>query len=554
MASVDLYRKPLRTSVYRLSAFICHTPKTFVTDTDRNCQIVTSESQLFEEFGNPYICPKKYTDLILAHKMIVQGLPVCISSVNDVKCYDDGFLTSYNGYTELIIKSKNSSDEFYNFARLKMKSEVKFCQPYFYCDTDGNTLNIHLQTYLLDRSLLPHNYVQNTLYRSTLVDQVDLSFNTLSSTDQSIINAFSNYGIELKIEYLTTNKNVMYILKSYKEFTPTPKELSPEGMDPTYSLDPYAIDLHDQLYAYDFDNITALHTYTEAADKLVALQTPPYFITVCKAMQSFERYSADNKLLYTDITNAPPENCWYIYTELIKSVPASSGIYLFINMPDTSVHTALSLLRQENDYTAVDELPESHNCDLFFGYIPSRVKCSLLSGIYQTIYYTAASLIMYNLITNADSIYQTYKPLGMSELGLSYQSPKSYINDSTANQLVNNRCNSVVTFDLGKTWIFGNRSLSNNQYLQHSHIARSVVYIRRIISEYLETVKFNINNALNVQSYINYINSIIIQPFIDGGLLRRSASSFEIDGKSVTITVPLNFNNVVNSINLNFSI
>ena len=113
-----------------IGAIICHTPKcTFVTDTlsdnkSLNCKLVRTLDEFNEYFGDPFIDPSVYSDLVLAYDLVRRNVPMYISSVYDMHdVSDDDFsLVSYNGCTEFYFTDKDG----YDTVGYKLKSNIKF--------------------------------------------------------------------------------------------------------------------------------------------------------------------------------------------------------------------------------------------------------------------------------------------------------------------------------------------------------------------------------------------------------------------------------------------
>ena len=130
MSSITV-RNPAQLSDYYLGAIICRTPRTLNDTTedgitkDNRCVVVSSARELFSYFGNPFINPAEYTDLTIAYRLASNGIPVCVSSVYDMKDNDDNFEIHYNGYTRFVFKNKEGEE----IVGYELKSDIKFCQP-----------------------------------------------------------------------------------------------------------------------------------------------------------------------------------------------------------------------------------------------------------------------------------------------------------------------------------------------------------------------------------------------------------------------------------------
>jgi phage tail sheath protein FI len=142
----------------------------------------------------------------------------------------------------------------------------------------------------------------------------------------------------------------------------------------------------------------------------------------------------------------------------------------------------------------------------------------------------------------------------IGNLNVSCDCVKSNINESSAERLKDARCNSVVLFSTGLPSIYGNRTLSYSNNLKYSHISRNMVYIRRLIREFIATREFTINNNFNAQSTINYIRSYILESFKSSGVIQDYNIDYTIDRNSMFITIDLLFNTSIEYITLNFTL
>ena len=81
-----------------------------------------------------------------------------------------------------------------------------------------------------------------------------------------------------------------------------------------------------------------------------------------------------------------------------------------------------------------------------------------------------------------------------------------------------------------------------------------MVFIRRLIREFIATREFTINNSFNAQSTINYIRSSILESFKSSGVIRDYNTDYTIDRNSMFITIDLLFNTSIEYITLNFTL
>ena len=147
-----------------------------------------------------------------------------------------------------------------------------------------------------------------------------------------------------------------------------------------------------------------------------------------------------------------------------------------------------------------------------------------------------------------------YMTNSIGGLNISNGSVKIVITESSADKLVNSRCNAVVLFDNGYPSIHGDRSLSMLPNLRYSHISRNFIRIRRLIKEYLETKKFILNTMFNVKMCIDYVKSDILDKFKTDGIISDYSVDYSIEFQTVKISIILIFSQVAESISLDFVI
>ena len=220
-----------------------------------------------------------------------------------------------------------------------------------------------------------------------------------------------------------------------------------------------------------------------------------------------------------------------------------------MNMPDLSVYTVKDLLSGEGVLVDAYLLRDQYNCDLYYGYTYDFYNSTSYS-MSSKVYFSASSLAFFNSLYNNT----LYTANALSGLNISNKSVKLIVDEDVAEEFVNLRCNSIVTFDKGYPSIYGDRSLSSSSNLQYSHIARYVLHIRRNIKNYLEAKKFVINNAYNINMCKQYIRSKILEPIKDQDILRNYEVTYEVGRQIVYFYIELWFNGIANSITLNFTI
>ena len=202
MIDVTVKNKYIQNNVYP-GAIVCNTPKSA-----GYCKLVSTTDELLEHFGDPFINPGVYSDLIVAYNLVRQNIPIYISSVKDVKYNDDSFTNiHYNGYTEFYFIEDGFSAVGY-----KLKSDIKFCQPIIRKIELLETykqIRLSVDLFYLDSKLKREPSNINVLYDSRLYRTIYFTFSMDSSTDDDIINAFSNNGLEIKIVNAGNNSKAL---------------------------------------------------------------------------------------------------------------------------------------------------------------------------------------------------------------------------------------------------------------------------------------------------------------------------------------------------------
>lgn len=156
MANITVSNRTTDT-LYDIGAIVCRTPKTLDNtvengiERDNRCVLVTSVSQLIDYFGDPFIDPNEYTDLIIAYRLVRSGYPIYISSLYEMQDNDDGFVIRYNGYTEFYFTDKYK----HKTVGYKLKSNIKFCQPIIQSNYNqgSSELTLYISLYLLERDI-----------------------------------------------------------------------------------------------------------------------------------------------------------------------------------------------------------------------------------------------------------------------------------------------------------------------------------------------------------------------------------------------------------------
>lgn len=540
-----------------IGAIICRTPKSLndVTENnvtiDNHCALITSTSDLINIFGDPFIDPSSYSDLIVAYNLIKSNIPVYISSIYEMKDNDDDFDISYNGYTEFTFKDK------YNHPTItyKLKSNIKFCQPIIQSSFSINTLDIYVSLYYLDRSLSIYN--KKDLYclkQSQLYKTLHFTYNINNATDQDIIDDFSLNGLELKLFNTPSQSETSFIdtLKQYNTFKVILTTDCDDSGNMIHQSDKYYYDIHTENYDYDFSDLdNIIYVYQTAIDRLVLKLPAPHLLCLGKLYKSSSMsHPTDNYVMYTQLKDLDAESYIVIQNYLLDKFDNECDTYLYINTPDVSASTITRLLSNNNDYESAYSLLDTYNCDLFFGYAYDNINNSLYYSVPKKVNYSTALLVWYNLLAKQ----QMYITNGVSNLNISNNHIKLLITKYTADILNTLRCNPIVTFDTGFPSIYGDKSLSTSANLKYSHISRSFVYIRRLIREYLQLQKFKINNAFNAQTCSNYISSSILDTFVNNGILSNYTVDYSIDNKILYINITLLFSSVIEELTLSFTI
>lgn len=210
MADITLVRRAL-IDESNIGAIVCHTPRASYSE-NTHCELVRSLEQLEDSFGDPYIDPAMYSDLIMVRNLVRNGIPVYVSSVKDTLDHDDGFtICSYNGYTEFLFTQCETDASF--DVKYRLKSNIKFCQPLISkieISHVYNRLHLYVSLFYIDVGLKKTQENIHNLDRSRLYKVIHFVFNLGDSdssdsdyngnTDDDIINDFRLNGLELQIE------------------------------------------------------------------------------------------------------------------------------------------------------------------------------------------------------------------------------------------------------------------------------------------------------------------------------------------------------------------
>lgn len=597
MADITLRSTRLFDTNSYIGAIVCHTPKTIFSKTDHAdysnwCRLVNNKNDLVKYFGDPFINPKEYSDLILAYDLVGKNIPIFISSIYDMKANDDDFFIPYNGYTEFMFLDRNRHDT----VGYKLKSDIKFCQPIIQFLFDGvNTLELWVHRYILDRSrelsFLDSISLNSSRWYDSVYYKVILSYDddNLLTTDKDIINLLYQDGFELKITNGTSDQQALLKkFMSYKTINISLESfvndyelaISNNNKNPDASfIDPYTSGLSNRKieqddywyrinsddYDYNLQMITdgddlrlndeAISYHEIAVNNLSNMFPKPHIASLGNLYKSETKANTDNStginVSYVSnsvISSLPYNDCIHIYSTLLNTFDSDCDTYLFINAPDVTASTIRTKLLNED--LDLFDLHNQYNCDMYFGYVSDYVISALRHKHQIKTYYSAATLTLYSLLIRK----KQYLTNSLHGLNVSNTSVKNSITERLARDLTDLRCNSIVLFDSGSPSIYGNRSLATTANLRFSHISRTFIYIRRLVREYLETQKFIINTLYNITSAINYIRHEILDQFNLDSSLSSYNINYYTEYKTVYITIDLLFYGFSDSITLDFSI
>jgi hypothetical protein len=127
------------------------------------------------------------------------------------------------------------------------------------------------------------------------------------------------------------------------------------------------------------------------------------------------------------------------------------------------------------------------------------------------------------------------------------QNPKTKLE---RDQLVQYRINPIWDTGTRGVQIFGNETLNAGYTdLNAAHIARLLVYIRSVIDEYTETLKFSINSLVLWDKWKNYVSQNILDPLVSSNALAEymvemgedTTSPEEIANRQINAVVRLRF-------------
>lgn len=544
MIDVTVKNKYIQNNVYP-GAIVCNTPKSA-----GYCKLVSTTDELLDYFGDPFINPSIYSDLIVTYNLVRQNIPIYISSVKDVKYNDDSFTNiHYNGYTEFYFIEDGFSTVGY-----KLKSDIKFCQPIIRKIELLETykqIRLSVGLFYLDSKLKREPSNVNVLYDSRLYRTIYFTFSIDSSTDDDIISSFDNNGLEIKIVNAgNNNKALLNKLVNLGNFS-----ISLSSIDGTLDSDGYIVtpsykyNTHTSNYAYSIDSDSVEVAYRDAITDLANVNTAPILLCLSRLYKSVNVYDAD-MLVSSYLEPLDVDMHIEINNIALSLFNDTCDTYLYINMPDVSAVTAIKVLSGTVPYDHTSKLLDQYNADVYFGYTSDFINDSLAQSSVKRVSFPASLLVFYTSMTSSEA----YITNGISDLNISNRHLKIGIPESSAIRLLNNRCNSIVTFDKGIPSTYGDRSLSSSPNLQYSHIARNFIRLRRSIKEYLDTKKFIINTLYNIQAIVNTLNMSILGDLKSSGFLSDYSIEYSAQFQTVTLNIRLLFPSITDEINLNFTI
>lgn len=556
-------------SYSNIGAIICNTPKTVLysyiskdgvkIEVDHRCELINSTVELIDYFGDPFIDPVKYHDLVLAYHLVSSGNYVYISSIDGdmLSTNEDGFRTTYNGCTEFSFTSGG-----YDTVGYRLKSDIKFCQPIIRSKYAINRLDLYVDLYILNRSLIQGHDALRTFSKSNLYKTAHYVFDTSkpTTTDELIINTLLMDGLELQIinadpskntsfiEELKVCKNLVIYFNSYDEYKEAAHiEYDNSKIERNTKSEHYWYRLNSDKYVYDFDdNDKVISRYIDAISRLSEKKPEPHHLLLSRLYKSITIKNSDGLTVRSMLDDLDYDSCIYIQSSLLEIFPSECYTYCYLNTPDMSAASVEDYLYSDKHAS----LPENYNCDLSYGSISDYVVSSTSMRVPNRVHFPLASIVFYSMVNN-NNVYVANPLDGMN---LSNSNIKFIVNENSASSLADLRCNTLVSFDANRPTIYGNRSLSLLPNLRYSNISRNFVRIRRLIHEFLETKKFMLNTYFNIQNCLNYIRTQIIDQYIEAGILSNYNIDYITEHQTVIISIRLVFIRALDSINLEFTI
>ena len=557
----------INSSYANIGAIVCMTPKidlySYVDEdgnevlVDHRCSLVNSVEALVNYYGDPFVDPTKYSDLILAYHLVQHGNYVYISAIDgDMLEHNDDFRTAYNGYTEFSFVNNSGFDTI----GYKLKSSIKFCQPIIRFKYAINRLDLYVDLYMLNRSMIQSASALRTLSKASLYKTLHYVFDTSKATDELIVSTLLDDGLELQLINTDPTKSTSFIdeLKSQKQLViyynsyDTYKEshnlpYDQDRVERNTNSEHYWYNIHSDMYVYDFDEEEkVIQKYIDAIEVLSDKKPEPHHLLLSRLYKSVTVRNSDGLIVRSVLDDLSYDSYIYVQSSLLSLFPNECYTYCYINTPDMSSSSVVDFLGGK----LYESLPENYNCDLYYGAISDYVVDSSIAHNPYRIHFALAAFAFYNIVHNS----KVYAANPLDGMNISNNNIKFVVNEQTASALQDLRCNSLVSFDSNKPTIYGNRTLSLLPNLRYSHIGRNFVRLRRLIHEYLGTRKFVLNTHYNIQNCLSFIRTHILDPYVESGILSIYNIDYTTEYQTVTINVRLVFTRALESINLDFTI
>lgn len=560
MVSPNIVHRTILNDNSNIGCLICRTPKTL---SDHRCELINSTNQMYEYFGDPQISPSDYSELMLATKLLRRGIPIYISSLDELMHYNDGFTIPYNGYTEFYFLDSNGYDN----VGYRLKSSIKFCQPILSASYSANRLDLYASTFLFSRGEIQDVNNLNKINRTRLYKRIHIEFELSDNsklTDKDIINELSNYDLELQVingedndtalvDAFVRNKHFDIYFDSVDKSTLNLQSKWPDSVVVFTGDERYRYDVHNSQYLYNLETESdVVAIYMSAIESVEGRSPAPHTICLDRILSSKKIYDTPDDsgtLVRQPLETVDLQLYVAIYNTVLTKFNSDCDTYLLFNMPNVTASHLLNKLDTSNDYYSF-ELLDNYNADLFYGYAWDFIEQNVLPRNFDKVWYSAALLTFFNLMLQSS----TYITNSISDLNISNNCVRSSISERIAATLAESRCNSMVLFNINAPSIYGDRSLSLLPNLRYSHISRNFVRLRRLVREYLETKKFVLNTLYNQRECVDYIRLTILDSFKSQGILSDYTIDFSSQHKTVFISISLRFSAAVETISLDFTI
>lgn len=524
-----------------MSAYVagicCLTPK--CTLSSRKSFLYTSQN-LYSTFGDPYIDPEKYTDLILAKKLLDAGITVCLVSIED----------GSNGSTEFDNTSTRGND---SLIKWELSSNIRFCIPVMTAKLiNSKLLNVNVSLYYKSVNL---DYTTRELSSSSLYASLDYSMYE-ESTDEDLVALMLKDGLTLSID---KNCNLLDALRdfcskgvSYISFADYKRIQFAEAVysDFNLNLNKYK---HTLGASTEIES-EGLNAYKQAFDKLHESSKFIDFVADGSLKESY-RVSSNDDIISYSLREMNPSDIRSLHNYIQSLFNEDSHTYVLLNTPDLCVGSTELWLQSLGMYSKIEDLTYHFNNELFYGYLYSYETNSLLYTGKVSVKFTTSMLVLYNILLSSNDSNVLYTQGMLSEISVPYIKPYNSISESYANKLLTYQVNSLVYFDRNEAWVFGDSSLSKLSSLKEAHNARLLTHISKLISNYIDTVKFIINTDRNLKSVKNYIDYNILQAYLNSGWISEYNTSITTDpnSRNIIVTVSIVFYKHLEEIKISFT-